>query len=129
MPSALQRPDGTVYTMTTWGEDVTTLLPVADVISLSEFDDEIVRVGQFAWDDVARLVADDCWRVRDDLRPPRVLAFAWPSTEVDAQLRAHAIAEREYPNPQLDRTTDDAQRKEDTRSSTAAPPSNHRLGS
>jgi len=24
---AVQRPDGTVYTMTTWGENVTTLLP------------------------------------------------------------------------------------------------------
>jgi hypothetical protein len=99
---AVQRPDGTVFTITSWAQDVTTLLPAADIISLSEWTDESVRKGTYAWDDVARVVGDTCWRVRDDLRPPRILAFAWPSPEIYAQLRAYAISESESPNPLRD---------------------------
>ncbi|MEY2523808.1 MAG: hypothetical protein QOJ66_2373 [Ilumatobacteraceae bacterium] len=99
--------------MTTWGQDVPTLLPVADVIGLSEIGDETVRVGLYAWDDVARHVADDCWRARDDLRPPRVFAHAWPSSEMFDRLRSSAIDETVHRNPMLDKSTDEFQRIQD----------------
>jgi hypothetical protein len=96
--------------MTTWGQDVTTLLPVADVIGLSEFGDETVRVGRYAWDDVARFVADDCWRVQADMQPPRVLASGWPPPEVFERLRAHALDESVHRKPLHDEMSEAAER-------------------
>jgi hypothetical protein len=84
----LRQVDGTPIGMTTWSEDVPTLLPVADriafVIGPTQPNPEVFNVW---WDDVARLAG--AFLERDpSLNPPRCRTVGWPDRETIAKLRA-----------------------------------------
>ena len=91
---AMRRADGAALTQTTWTQGVPTLLPAVDVICLVEDpatpESEPV-LSWMRWDVVAKACADDCWELRQDLRPPRLQTIAWPSPETLAQLRKQKL--------------------------------------
>jgi hypothetical protein len=87
--SAVQRPDGAVFSVATWAEGVDTLLPRADYVA---FPPALPRNGEsfmVAWDDVAREV--DLEPVAD-LEPVRFRLRQWPHPGVVERLRKVAVS-------------------------------------
>ncbi|WP_433666880.1 hypothetical protein ACQP06_25000 [Nocardia sp. CA-136227] len=77
-------PDGSEYTMTSWTDGATNLLPAADFICFVTGDGDVFRV---AWDDVSGLVPLE---LADEYDPPRFRVQDHPPAEVMARLRALA---------------------------------------
>ncbi len=74
-----RRDDDRPTTVATWGEQVTTLLPIVDVV--------VVAGGEpnaggwrfaIAWDHLEGSAAASCWRRDESLVPARVRTVAWP---------------------------------------------------
>jgi hypothetical protein len=79
------RPDGSIFTSTTWSEDVTTILPRADYVSFVGDESGIFIVP---WAAVAREV--DLVPV-EGMAPERFAVDGWPSPPVVDRLRASAV--------------------------------------
>ena len=81
---AVQGPDGTAHTYTTWTEGILTLLPAADAVLLVEQPptvDTNPTMTWLRWDVTAHVCADTCWKVMPEFEPPRILTQEWPSPE------------------------------------------------
>ncbi|GAA2396668.1 hypothetical protein [Dactylosporangium salmoneum] len=76
-----QRPDGSVFSVATWGEGVDTLLPRADFVAFASTGAETFFV---AWDDMAREVDLD---PEPGIEPERFRLRAWPHPGVVERLR------------------------------------------
>ena len=82
-----QRPDGSLFTFTTWPDAVGTLLPIVDVVGFAGRDG--VPPIAVPWPMVAReagLVVD---RLYD---PPRFHVTAWPPESTMDRLRGDAVS-------------------------------------
>lgn len=95
---AVQRQDGTGYTVTTWSEGVPALLPAADVIRFIEllpgepdFSNGAGPITEVRWDVTAEHLADEHWVVRPDLRPTRVLVERFPTADVMDELKRRSL--------------------------------------
>jgi hypothetical protein len=89
---AMQRPDGVIYTYTTWTQGIRTLLPAADVVLLVEQPptaDAKPFMMWVRWDVTASICADDCWKMQPDLL--RVVTVGWPSAEQFALLKRKCL--------------------------------------
>ncbi|MTE14080.1 hypothetical protein [Nocardia aurantiaca] len=80
----VRAPDGGEYTMTSWTDGATTLLPVADFICFVTGEGDVFRV---AWDDVSGLVP---LKLAAEYDPPRYRVHDHPPAEIMTRLRALA---------------------------------------
>ncbi|MFE3798222.1 hypothetical protein [Nocardia tengchongensis] len=80
----VRAPDGAEYTMTSWTDGATNLLPAADFICFVTGEGDVFRV---AWDDVSALVPLELAAEYD---PPRFRVHDHPPVEVMTRLRALA---------------------------------------
>lgn len=80
----VRAPDGSEYTMTSWTDGTTNLLPAADFICFVTGEGDVFRV---AWDDVSGLVPLE---LADEYDPPRFRVHDHPPAEVMTRLRALA---------------------------------------
>ncbi|MFE3059779.1 hypothetical protein [Nocardia sp. NPDC059239] len=80
----VRAPDGSEYTMTSWTDGVTNLLPAADFICFVTGDGDVFRV---AWEDVSGLVALELAAEYD---PPRYRVHDHPPAEIMNRLRTLA---------------------------------------
>lgn len=81
-------------TVTTWSEGPTTVLPVADVVTLFELPralDADPRVTWVRWDVVERVCAASCWQRIAGLDPTRLITRRWPTHQQLEVLRALSL--------------------------------------
>jgi hypothetical protein len=76
---------GTEFTFTTWGHEVTSLLPRAERVAVDAGPSLVVT-----WDVLVEY-AGDCLVLEPDLDPPRWRTVRWPSRAQIAKLRAFAL--------------------------------------
>jgi hypothetical protein len=78
---------GNVISLTVWGENVDSLLPVAGAVA---FGREGVPMIIVRWSDVQR-IAGSCWGRDPVLAPPRMRTLRWPEPAILAELERAAV--------------------------------------
>ena len=79
--------EGNVVSLTVWGENVDSLLPVADAVAFSR---EGVPTIIVRWSDVQR-IAGSCWERDPVVDPPRMRTLRWPEPPILAELERAAV--------------------------------------
>ncbi len=73
-----RREDDRPTTVATWGERVTTLLPIVDVVVVAGGDASAGWRFAIAWGELEAVVGATCWQRDESFVPPRVRTIAWP---------------------------------------------------
>jgi hypothetical protein len=79
--------EGNVVSLTVWGENVDSLLPVADAVAFGREGAPMIIVR---WSDVQR-IAGSCWEHDPALDPPRMRTLRWPEPAILVELQRVAV--------------------------------------
>jgi hypothetical protein len=86
--------EGNVVSLAVWGENVDSLLPVADAVAFGREGAPTIIVR---WSDVQR-IAGSCWERDPVLNPPRMRTVRWPEPAILAELERAAVDLRDAGN-------------------------------
>ncbi len=87
----VQEIEGNVVSLTVWGEEVDSLLPVADAVAFGREGKPTIIVR---WSDVQG-IAGSCWERDPTLVPPRMRTLRWPEPAILAELERAAVELRD----------------------------------